>query len=460
MRSFYRPDMYWALVIFLVPWQTRWIFASAPTEYATLSLYALDVLMIIALVLSKPWQWWQTSKVQPRGSTLDSGSLVSILILGGLTILIVSNPILAVYKIVLVVLIGASTWSIYQQRTSRILHLAFIASVFLQSILGLLEFVFQYVPGSALLGMASQDPMVLGTSVVAVGGVRWLRAYGSFPHPNMYGAFLAFGLIFITDWLTTALRENNRRASWLALLIFIITCLGLAVSTSRAAVLGVIFGLMVFFGRCYQLDAQLAKKVLLRVGAAVIIVLGTITMVLPDVWATRLRGDSRLEEQSIQDRTTAYAQSWQIFKEHPLFGTGLGNYTTTLEKMSPGRPSYWYQPVHNAYVLLFVELGLVGSLLLAYMLRRQVVSAWPLLRASRPILSAVIVAVFVLASVDHYLWSLHSGLLFWLLISYLVFSGSAISQIGPGLERPSEPSESIGQSRGAYDQRKSGSLDG
>ena len=56
-----------------------------------------------------------------------------------------------------------------------------------------------------------------------------------------------------------------------------------------------------------------------------------------------------------------YAQ--KIIAENRLLGVGLGNFTLTLKKKSNNLANYEIQPVHNLYLLIAAELGILGLIL-------------------------------------------------------------------------------------------------
>ena len=110
-----------------------------------------------------------------------------------------------------------------------------------------------------------------------------------------------------------------------------------------------------------------------------------------------------------QQLNSAAITMWQ---HSPLFGVGLGNFLVELPKNLPSRTIYFLQPVHNIYLLLLSETGIVGLgsflLLLWYIFQR--------IRNSK--LKAPIVALLLLGLIDHYPLTLQQGqLLFTLFLS-------------------------------------------
>jgi len=57
----------------------------------------------------------------------------------------------------------------------------------------------------------------LGTYVVETGAGRWLRAYGSFGHPNMLGFFLVLGIISAVAIAANGLGLRGRIFVWTVL---------------------------------------------------------------------------------------------------------------------------------------------------------------------------------------------------------------------------------------------------
>ena len=72
----------------------------------------------------------------------------------------------------------------------------------------------------------------------------------------------------------------------------------------------------------------------------------------------------------VSSRVEGYQYSIEIFKQNALFGTGLGAYIASLGESLPASKVDLtnLQPVHNIYLLLVSELGLLGVVLLLLVL--------------------------------------------------------------------------------------------
>jgi len=111
-------------------------------------------------------------------------------------------------------------------------------------------------------------------------------------------------------------------------------------------------------------------------------------------------------------------------------------------EINPDLASFDYQPVHNLFLLVWAEIGILGSLLflslpvyliiLNYFIERDknITSSyfsWPL-----------ILTILVMMSVDHWYWSLHFGILvFWLVLG-LMARGINDSNLGSNLAAKGE----------------------
>jgi O-antigen ligase len=106
-----------------------------------------------------------------------------------------------------------------------------------------------------------------------------------------------------------------------------------------------------------------------------------------------------------------------LIKKNWLFGSGIGNYTKTLAVKEPQRPWYYLQPVHNTFLLVWAETGIFGLLffiaLLGFLFLQSV--------KKKNILSLSILSILAIIMIfDHYLWSLHFGILFfWIIIGFI-----------------------------------------
>ena len=402
--------------LFLLPWQTRWIFeegmlSGGAWEYGTISVYVTEILIFAYLLFQSKY-----SAIQYKTSRV-SEAVYWILIIFLCLVFFSLNwaPDVRVATIaalhlfftgIVIFLIGRTSVSKSEMVS------AFIFGVVAQAVLGMAQITAQYVSASTWLGIAVHDPSALGTSVVETMFGRFLRAYGGLPHPNILGGYLAVGLIFL---LPLIIKENiawRRGLLWGSIMLLTTV---LFLTFSRSAWLGAIVGIVFSFTFIFLLSQKFERKISVAFLGVFILASLTLSLVFSDTVAGRIKGGTYLEDLSTSERILGVKQSMVLIKENLWLGVGVGNYTKALAQAYPGEESWVYQPVHNTFLLLLAEVGVVGVALGALIFGIILVySVILLFRKPDPWVVASIGALLTLGVIslfDHYLWSLYPGLL-------------------------------------------------
>ena len=436
------------LLVFILPVQTRWIIKAGEinggySEYNTISLFGSDILLsaLLFLFVIYKFQTGNKSEINPKFQIQNYWRFIAALELFiFISIFFAPDKLLAVYKYGVFLLGVGFFWLIAGANYNKVkLIFSLLAGILSQAILGIWQFLTQSSFSSKWLGLAAHKAGELGVSVIEVigsdgVGERWLRAYGGLDHPNVLGGLLAVGiLLIVASSLRTNKDKNQTQNSKLKTqnrnlklkVLFFVTCYLLLVAClfftfSRGAWLGLATGFIIIFALlAWKKDFIRLKKFL-----ELALIGGVMTFLLFNVYGdlarTRIYGGTRLENKSYVERISSMEEAKEIIKNKWLFGAGMGNYTLELRNNEKKyRPSFYFQPVHNVFLLVWAEIGLFG--LLAFLgllaaLARQAVKAGKAF-CGLPVLSAFIIMMFV----DHWLWSLRFGMLFfWLIMGLLV----------------------------------------
>lgn len=75
------------------------------------------------------------------------------------------------------------------------IFLIIITIGFIQSIIGVIQFIIQHSIGLFWLKESIISPIILGVAKIILDGHTYIRAYGLFPHPNIFGGYLAFSIL-------------------------------------------------------------------------------------------------------------------------------------------------------------------------------------------------------------------------------------------------------------------------
>ncbi len=413
------------LILFLLPWQTRWIITQGQinnglSEYSTMSLYGLDMLIIITTLIFL---------FSPLRKNVQIGNwkknLMLYIFLAYIFILtpFSLSPILSSTKVI-TILLGLLLMFLlyYSDIKPRSAVLAFISGASLSGLLGLWQFINQTTFASKWLGLAFHEAGSLGTSVIETTAPdslieRWLRAYGSLDHPNMFGGLMAITLLLsFWLWLTRGGLEKKWHSAFL-ISSLIISSAGLMLSFSRTAWISAILGIVTLIISYRPLE----KKKWLEVAMAVIIIVAIKGLILSQyyyIFKPRFETNTRLEQISLAERTSSFDDGRELIKKAPWYGFGVGTYTQALhDKLDAKKLSWYYQPVHNVFLLLAIEMGVLGLLLTLLLIGRFLFSIFcAATRADKPLVIALLLALISFATFDHWLVSLHFGLIFLMTI--------------------------------------------
>lgn len=176
--------------------------------------------------------------------------------------------------------------------------------------------------------------------------------------------------------------------------------------------------------------------------------MGILTVIYQDPLSSRLESQTRLEVKSNYERIVYFTQAKQLVEQNWYKGVGLGNYTLALYDHLPEKREAWfYQPVHNVYFLICVELGLGGFIIFILLFIEifkkiyyfnfpeysGLLSVFDLFQHKTVFkfykeriywflcFAAIFIMLLVIMVFDHYLWTMYFGImLFWLCLGLLL----------------------------------------
>ncbi|OGY93237.1 MAG: hypothetical protein A2406_03435 [Candidatus Komeilibacteria bacterium RIFOXYC1_FULL_37_11] len=411
------------LFVLLIPWQTRWLFYDWPLgidlwEYGRLSLYASAIVLFLAGIFF--------ALSHKKELYFSRSQFFYILFIYSLLVSFRSPaPSVSFYYLFLIYSAALFAYLVRFIPKTNIFRF-FLFSGLVQGILAIHQLINQKVIGNKWLGMAEHLPSTLGTSVVEFADERMLRAYGSLPHPNVLGGFLFvaifFGLyLWIDAYKKTELslwqrlfRRNLKRSDFWNL-IFIVSAMvistyGILASFSRGAILALLLSLFSLilinsFNRDWLAVTVVSKYLLIF-----FMVLLAFNTWFPGAWSTRVNMGGRLEQKSVTERVDTFDQlGWNNYK-NVFFGQGLGMNTLATFQRNSNQPVYNVQPIHDIFILMFAELGLIGAFFIISVVRKIIKSADKIDIMS----TSLIMGLIIIGFFDHYLWTSWTG---WVLMA-------------------------------------------
>tara|TARA_Y100000310_G_scaffold31967_2_gene30335 strand:+ start:23492 stop:24868 length:1377 start_codon:yes stop_codon:yes gene_type:complete len=429
--------------VFLIPWQARLILVEGSIngdywEYGTQSLYATEVLLFLILIalIAKGTHALKHKKPQISVKKLYTplGAFAILVVWSGLSIIWSSDSSVSLEHWIVLVEAGVIFLVLGSRAVSfNSLAWTIIASGFIQAVIGISQSFLQVVPSSTILGTALQDARDLGVSVVETVEIRWLRAYGTFPHPNILGAWLVLSLMLLLNEsrsLVVALGgesdQTTRMRFAIRYLVFGVIIFGLLATFSRSAWLAALTGVGIFIAMAIK--KKMFRRLAIKMTAILILVVVLFGYMFPEQLSTRVSMQNRLEVRSTQERGASLAQGWEVIKKNRILGTGIGSYGLSVHRnIDDSKPAYFYQPVHNMFLLIWAELGIIGLIFVIVFALFIVNFVYLGTKKKQEIsISLMFLIPFaVLGLFDHYMWSLYSGLMigisylavFWLILS-------------------------------------------
>ena len=410
--------------LFLLPWQTRYIWqegklSSGHWEYGTFSIYGVEILLWLIILLFF-FRHLFNKEIRQGFLARKKFFIFPVIFLGlmGLSLGFSENFWVS-YQYVFrwlgamafFVIVSNRNDSFRSENIKNLFALWFSAVA--QGLLAVYQFLTQHVFASKWLGMAVQDAMQGGASVVEFADQRWLRAYGSFGSPNSLGIYLAVLLV-----LGFILYLKTERPFYKILISVgqLIILSGLLFSFSRGAWLSAVVGIvglaLVIFFKQKDWRIFFVKQVIF-----VLVLAGFWVGIFFPIFSARFNIYNRLEVYSIAERQSQYKESLSFIKSKPFLGVGPALYTFAVSKKYPKLASWQFQPVHNIYVLAVVEFGVFFALFLGLIILSLIKKVFKNNLIFLPVLFTLLVAGLF----DHWLFSMFSGLVFWWVILGLVY---------------------------------------
>jgi len=291
-----------------------------------------------------------------------------------------------------------------------------LAGAIIPGLLGIWQFVMQSSPDFKWLGLVGHAGWENGASIVSGGSLgRVLRAYGTFTHPNVFGGYLAIIIVvWLCGYLIDRFQISNfkfQNATW-RFVVYSLLLIPLFLTFSRSALLAVFIFLPLYFFLLRIPVLEKMKRFFIFVSPIIILIL-----ILIPVLAVRVSDASSYEVRSLDERMTGLSDAKNIIlQNHNLWlGVGAGNYVVALYQTNPNLAGWQYQPVHNVLILFFAEEGLVGVLLLLFvMVSFFMYHISCIMYQTRRYIFCYMIYVLcfmILASFDHYLYSSFIGLI-------------------------------------------------
>lgn len=286
-------------------------------------------------------------------------------------------------------------------------------TVIFEFFLGLIQVIRQSSLGIFwILGERAFSVFTPGIAKATFLGKVFLRPYGTFSHPNSLAGFILVALIFIFGKVKLRFWDKAAILAGLSLLFL---------SFSRTVWLtAFILGFSFFFGKLKSNFFQ--KKFPLSFSYLVTALF--IPLIL------YFFSQTTIDLSSFIIRRDLARVAVSLFKASPLFGIGAGQFIIRLAESQPVWPSlYWLQPVHNIFLLVAGETGLIGLSLFLWLIvltvRRLLA---PPMFTTHCLLLTTLFAIIFTGFFDHYWLTLIQNQMLFAVVLGLSFSATPLAE--------------------------------
>jgi len=360
------------------------------TDYFIFSIHIADILILILSLtfLKIDIRQIKYKKIAHTHLLLVSSTIVLV------SAWIISNPnhklllfgLIRIFLFLLTVFVikKICKTKIQTTKTLQIISTGIISGLIISISIGLVQFTSGLSPNIPLIGSYSFSSSTPNIATSYFLDHKFLRAYGTTPHPNILSALIVFGIALLS--FTMFIKKQKPNFAYIFSLGILL--LGIIISFSRTGILM----LAIFFLVRIKKSFPNYNKYFVLIS---ILVLGLVLSLISGL---------TLQSKSITERFELNLVGFKIFIDSPFFGVGVGNYLV-------GAQNYFFQsfnlrlfqPPHNAIILFLTEYGLVGVFIVVLAIFRPLVLLFQSQSKLSQYLLIPILLAFMFGSLfDHY----------------------------------------------------------
>jgi len=382
------------LLLFLLPTQLAlhfwpsWAFVfGIRVDFLSPSIYATDILAVILFLLNL----MSDGRSLLKFLTKYKFYVLTFLLFAVINTTFSTSPFESAYKWLKIAEFAFVAYYFSKQKvleiSSIIKTLLLSSAVF--SLIGILQFIKGGTVGGVLyfLGERTFNLNTPGIALVVINGVSHLRAYSTFSHPNSLAGFLGIVIILV-------LTNGHLKRSKLKILALVVSSVCFILTFSLSAYAGILAVLFFYF---------ISKKhKLFRPAVYIFLFLSiTLSLLLPLTSSFILNRFPEIS-QNLSQRLDLAIISGKLISQRFFSGQGLGTFIISAPWLR--------QPVHNIFLLVFAETGVLGLLFFGYIIFKVMIK--------NPL---VFIFIIITGLTDHYWLTLQQNLLLLSILCGLSF---------------------------------------
>lgn len=278
---------------------------------------------------------------------------------------------------------------------SKTLFNTLFYSLIFFSVIGILQFILGRTLGGPLylLGERNFNFSTPGIALTQILGRSFMRAYSTFSHPNSFAGYLGLGLLLLL--FAYSKRELMRRSCGI-----LIICVAFILTFSLSATVGVF--------ACGILFLLIRRKLFMTKN--IIYIPGVLLLVsLAFLFASKFVFQNKFDlPQNVSQRVELSLGAGSMISQKFLLGEGLNTFVINEPRIKYLGTYLWsLQPVHNIFLLIFSETGIVGLSLFYFLLIRLTKKAWLL---NNTAFYLALTLILTTGLFDHYWFTLQQNM--------------------------------------------------
>jgi O-antigen ligase len=333
-------------------------------------------LSITTIALAGLYCLWAAERTRPRPSMpalrwAPALPLLAYIAVSGLSILVARNRTLGGYELALLIqtllLFVYIVTTVRTREDIQTIAIALTAALFMESV---------FIVGLRLTGSSVNIAGLTSHSDPAVAGST-ARLGGTIGAPNTAAAFLCLLLPLTAGLLASPV---SRAVRWLCLATLPIGVIALIVTESRGGLISLGISALV-------LVVVVTRRGLVPV-RSVIVGLAVVALAIVPLWGTVTSRFTTNDQGSASSRLTLATLASNMIRDHPLLGVGLNNVSLNVpDYAGPEYDGTFVYTVHNKYLLVWSEAGLLALLAFVWFLGATIRRGWRCANAGDPQLS-------------------------------------------------------------------------
>ena len=387
-------------------------------DYLSPTIYLTDIFIVLIFVFSIPKFKSFFLKIDKKKVVFFCLFLLSLFV----GIINAKNSLAGFYGVVKFLEYSFLTLFViayFRNFNKSILFFCFLAGIIFESCLAFFQSLNQGSIGGLFyyFGERAFNAQTPGIANASINGQLFLRPYATFSHPNVLAGFLVIAMLYLCLFF-----KNQKKYLLTGIIIGTATLFS---TLSRTAIFLWAICLIVLFGiplvKKYKNRFSNMKLVIGVISAAVLIVV--VYLFFQNSFFLQRFFLTKITDESLTQRVMLAQQSFTMFLRSPIFGIGINNFFNNLIFPNSQLTVLLIQPVHNIFLLVLSETGLIGFFLFIYLFYKCLKClSHAKSTKEKKYLFMLIFSVIFLGSFDHYFLTIQQGQIMLSLILGTAFS--------------------------------------